>query len=277
MFAVVKIDEYEKGISGWLKRRFEKDKSAMSYCSVNGAAPFVIINVSETKKGIDWNEIRNCAGVCAPRLLLDERIDIPVGYGIGRFKPKLYPNVLMFNNMVDVIRRMKIQNNDISLTVLDKYASLNNCIDFVFEHVRYVTVLTDKSSDYYEASKRVMENYGAAMIINSYNTQIEKSDIIFADKYDYDRFKDYKIVFCHERVNSYTNLIYGFDMAIPGYIMKNKPSGISSFNFICALYELNNLQNVTDLSFSHLAFCSQEIDEDELAKALNKILRGENV
>ena len=271
MFAVLEVEKYEKGLIKYIQRKFDKSKTTLTYCAVKGASPYVKINIKEKSDGIDWAEVRNCAGVCAERLLLSNKIDIPVGFGIQRYYPKLYPSVLMFNNMLEMLGSIRKRNN-LSVAVYDKHGALTRQIDKLFDYERHITVLTDNIPDYKIASQRVMDNCGAAIIINDYNSKENKCDIAFADRYDREIMNRYKLVFCPEKLNGYANLIYGTDVSVAGSFLSNKPESIDTFIFLCALYELNSFKEAEKFSYSKLYFCSQEIENKKLLHILNSVL-----
>ena len=271
MFAVLEVENYEKGLIKYIQRKFDKSKTTLTYCAVKGASPYVKINIKEKSDGIDWSEVKYCAGVCAERLLLSEKIDIPVGYGVYRYSPKLYPSVLMFNNMLNLLERIEKRKN-LSIAVYDKYGALTRKIDKLFDYARHITVLTDNIPDYKIASQRIMDNCGAAIIINNYNSKENRCDIAFADRYDREIMNRYKLVFCPQKLNGYANLIYGTDVCATGGFLSNKPESIDSFVFLCALYELNSFRQAEEFSYSKLYFCSQEIENEKLLNILNSVL-----
>ena len=272
MFAVLETEKYKKGLVGYFKRLFDNGEPVMSYRTVKGAVPFIILKMKETSRGVDWGEVCNSTGVCAQRLLLSKDITIPKGLGVCRFKPTIYRCIPIFNNMVETIRLMNTKKKDINVTVLDKSGALSEKIDELLDYVRHITVLTDCTGEYKTASKRAMNNYGAAIVINDYETEEISDSIVFADKYDINRMRNCKAVFCAENEAVFQNVIYGMDIEPDADVAEMKPQQIETYDFVAALYEFNNFKRAGNYAFKKMILDNAELTPDELSIRLADII-----
>lgn len=268
MFAVLEIEEYKRGIIKRLKRLFESDDVLMNYRTVKGCVPFITIKIKKKPSGINWDEVRNAAGVCAQRLLLSKSVEIPKGYGLVRFEPDAYKNIPLFNSMMQVLKSVEKKNN-LNVTVLDKEGVLCERIDSLLDHVRHITVLTDSISDYRTASQRVMDSCGAAIVINDYDYPEVTDSIVFADKYD-ERSKRCKVVFCPDSKNE--NTIGGDCIEAEYYVLEQKPECVDTLDFVAALYEFNGFRRANEYAFRRFVFQGQEITPEDLKKMIGEAL-----
>lgn len=273
MFAVLQVEKYEKGLLNRFQNLFDRNKVKLNYYSVKGAAPFFVMKVKEGKNGVDWEKVSIKAGGCAESILVSKNIQIPVSCGLSRFEPKLLQNVLLFNNMLEILKRLN--NNNISVTVLDKEAGLVKNIDRLFDYARHITVLTDDFPRYKVASQRIMDSCGGAIVLKEYDSDFEKSDIVFSDQYNEKKLKNCGIVFCPDNESLDEKIISGYDAEFPEHTLKNKPDGIDSFVFVSALYELNSLKGLDDLMFSKLIKCNEKIEKSEVVAIIEQLLHQE--
>lgn len=268
MFAVLEIEEYQKGLIKRLQRFFESDEPVMSYCTVKGAVPFITIRMKAKRSGINWREVRNVAGVCSQRLLLSGDIEIREGHGVVRFKPTVYRAIPLFNSMVNVMSDLD-RIGDLNVTVLDRAGALCDRIDSLLDCARNVTVLTDNIAAYQTASKRVMDNLGAALVIYDYDRPEIADNVVFADKYD-DRLEKCKVVFCPEGAECARNVIGAEEIEADEYVCQQKPDFVELFDFVAALYEYNGFKRAAEYGFGRLIFNGYEIKPEEVGEMIRQ-------
>lgn len=271
MFAVLEIEEYKKGFIRRLQRMFEKDDVTLKYCTVQSAVPFIEVKAAEGKDGVNWNEVKNAAGVCAERMILPVETEVPDGYGVKRFAPTIYKCIPLFNSMVELMKTLDLTRNDLNITVLDKNGALCERIDELIRFARHVTVMTNSVSEYREASKRAMENYGAAVVINDYDHQIINDSVVYADEYD-DRLSDCSVVFCADDNCENKNVVTGSGIIADGYILDKKPKDIETFDFVAALYELNNYRRAEEYLYAGMKLSGSEVSNEEIGAMIEKTL-----
>jgi len=201
MFAVLDIDEYDGGFLKAVSRFFIKKEAEVNRREVEGGKPFYEIKVYETYRGIDWNEVKWCAGACADRLVVPRGVEIPYSSGVYKFIPKKLPLVMIFNNAVDIFGKTA-RGNISCVSVFDKTGSLASKVDVVLDFARHLTVYTDESGLYSSASQRIMDNFGASVIVLPYDSECDESGLIITDRYDENRMKNSPVVFCGEKLVS---------------------------------------------------------------------------
>ena len=273
MFAVLDIDKYEGGFLKAVSRFFVKKDAEITHREVQGGKSFFEIKVYETSSGVDWEEVKWCAGVCADRLLVPQGVEIPYSSGVYKFVPKKLPLVMIFNNAVEIISKVSTDKN-FSVAVFDKIGALASKVDVLLNFARHLTVYTDDATLYSSATQRIMDNFGAAVIVLPYESECDESNIIIADRYNENRMSNAPIVFCAEKLSCYSNLIFGNNMTLCGQYMKSKPPKIDAFDFVSALYEMNSFDEIGDLMFSQLYIGGEECSSEKVTGYIDEKVKS---
>ena len=202
---------------------------------VRAAAPYLLINVTPGKKGIDWRMVAEAAGGSRRCMLIPEAVTLPLNAGIETFEPKVMPLLTALNSAANFCKSTVKHN----VLVVDRKAVLAEYIDRIVPHVRAITVVTDLPESYYESAVRIMESFGASIKICSDVKDGNKFDIAVASE----EVSGAEVVFTAE------SFLRGDCRAdISADCIKLCPDGIDPFLFACALFECCGLKSLSELT-----------------------------
>lgn len=240
MFAVLKTEPYCGGIIRKI-RSAAGEYPKITYCAVVGAAPYALINVLEKAGGVDWEEVRKCVGQCSDRIILPPGKEIPIGFGLSKYKPKLLPLIMTYNSFIYIMKRSGGKMAE-EVALFDRRGYLAEKAYELPEYAKKIKVFTDNYSAYEIYGERIMREYGVSLSLKPYINKEECRGTVIADEYNEEKMKNAKAVFCPERGQTYENMIYGRGIVPAGDYLKSKPEEISDCEFVSALYEFNNLR-----------------------------------
>ena len=149
------------------KRKVRRGKTVdqvYEYSTGNGER-FYIIDVLDSAKGVNWDDVAYFTGKHGKAVLLDRRYALPEFSPIGRFEPLHFKNVLLFNTLNSILKQLYLHGERIRCRLYDPeglYAAhLPKLVRFACE----TTVVTNKDYRYFAEADSLYCDYGASVRI----------------------------------------------------------------------------------------------------------------
>ncbi len=235
MFAVV-LQEENKNKRGIFKKR--KCKIEATQVAVKGGAPFRLIKAVTGTDGVNWREIALQAGCCSQSVVLSHGLNIPETAQLKPFVPKTLPLLCLMNTAVAQMGTGD-EAKTRQLLIVDKSAVLPDYIDRVALVAAKIKIITDYPEKYYEAARRLMERFGAAITVAAGRTDDEEYCAAVSMK----KIPGCVNCFCLENVD-FENRV-----KIPPEYLRICPPGVELFLFACALFECCGVRALGDMHF----------------------------
>lgn len=215
------------------RRRFSVEAVTTA---VRSGAPFTLLNVTPSPKGINWQSVAAAAGRSGKNMLLPCGVTPPAAVNIVRFKPSVFPLRLMLNTAAAQLGAEGALTR--SLLVSDSRAVLAPFIDIVVPLAAKIKIITDNPSLYFVAAQRVMERFGASLTISDSIGSTEKFDAAIVSEATELARVNYAVADIGSS---------GRRLIIPDEYIRLCPSGIDVFDFAAALYECSGVRAIGEL------------------------------
>ena len=120
MFCVLSVKGRDKTVFERVFGKFLMDDYSVKTIPVYKGAPFFALDITTSKKEINWENVVLSVGKCASRLVLNNHIKIPDNMNVGVFKSQLLYNKMMKNTIIQIFENNK--NKLYSISIMDKDA-----------------------------------------------------------------------------------------------------------------------------------------------------------
>ncbi|MBQ2846850.1 MAG: hypothetical protein IJE74_01150 [Clostridia bacterium] len=178
MFVVLRT---VKPANGFFKKKRQKKNfelcEPVSFSTENGL-PFFILDVLEDKSGINWSLTEEKCGRYVSRIVAPRSITLPDNRRLKRFVPGISNGIFIFNTALDIIKKAKIAPEAVSITVIDRNASINAEIHRLLPFASAVRVVTSRPDRYSPVCERIYNEFGASIVIRPAYEPCDKKDIV---------------------------------------------------------------------------------------------------
>lgn len=239
MFATLQLQPQETEFLKKIYRRLRPARTQAIQVAVKGGTPFFCVEAARRRNGIPWDDIAFCAGRCAGRMLLPQGLIPPDDSPVKPFLPSALAPLTLFNTVCEVLSRRATPPTEECITLLDARGLLAHRAGRLLPFASLVRIVTENTAAYERTADRVMEEYGAALLIQNTLSGARDSTVLIApDGLAESFFPEKK---CAVFTNRETRgghicvLISGIDL--PEQYGRLLPAGIDPDLFAGALYE----------------------------------------
>lgn len=278
MFAALQLRPQETGflkkIGGWLRPA----RTQAVQVAVKGGAPFFCVDAARRRNGIPWEEIALCAGRCAGRMLLPQGLVPPDGGPVKPFLPDALPPLALFNTACAVLSRRGTPPAEECITLLDPKGLLAHRAGKLLPFASLVRIVTENTAAYEQTAERVMEDYGAALLIQSSLSGARGSTVVIApDGLDESFFPEKQCaVFSNRDTRGGHVCVAASGIELPEPYSRLLPPGIDADQFAGALYEECGLRALGERAYTRLTLFGAKTNIGGAARMLSAMRKEKN-
>lgn len=244
MFCVVNINERKDTIKEKLFWRFIRDEYELKTIPVFKGAPFYRLDITVGKRGVDWEYIAYCTGKCAGRLIVNNAVNIPKNFGLGRYSNKALYNKMMQNTFAHILKQQKkIFEN---LCFVDESGEFQEYLHTYVPYFNKITVATKNKEAYFKTCDNILEDTGLCVTIQS---EEETAQVVINCKENLMQVRIKNIVH---------NICNGEDFDVPKIYEKLYDETLDKLIFCSALYEFCGVFELADLIFTSIKVNTQK-------------------
>lgn len=236
MFSVIEKKKREKNFF----KRLLPAHSSLERVDLGNAEYFLRVSVSASRGRVRWDEVRALLGKGVGRVLCADGLVLPENSGLKPLNPRAFSRALTVNSAVKFIEATAVNSRECSLTYYDPSAAGRDLLKKFYDLCSVIKVVTDRPN-YYEAEVfRAMQDKGLAIMVS---TDLSSAfDSVFAVCPEP---PDKPVSFCANTAviascekNLFTSKLFlAQTMRIPPSVRSIMPQGVSSKDFLGALYE----------------------------------------
>lgn len=273
MFAVLQIRPQENGFLQKIKVRMHPARPQAIQVAVKGGTPFLCVEASRRKGGLPWEEIAFCAGRCAGRMLLPDGVIPPEGGPVKAFLPDALAPLILFNTACDVLARRRRPPGEECITLLDPQGRLARRAGRLLAFASLVRVVTDNTAVYEQTAEQVMEDYGAALLVQDTFAGARDSTVVIAPDGLRESFfpKRKCAVFTNRESRGGYLCITAEGIDLPEPYCRLIPDGINPDRFAGALYEASGLRELSRRTYTRLKLYGTTTNPDGAARMLSAV------
>ena len=272
MFAALELLPREPGIKNRIRNRWQPKKAELRQRRAPAGAPFFVLSVPWRKQGIDWAEIRVCAGGLSQKLLLPEGILLPENSGCAALVCTKYRQKLLFNTGLTFIRQCALPPRQTNITVLDSGARLIAEIRQLMPLAATVRVVSERPERYRTLQESLMDEFGASLLVTTAPNAAQGSTFLFALDDDCPVFVGDTVIFNNAKTAYGTFSVSGSGCALPEAYAAVLPPGISPEAFAEALYEYCSAAPLGALRYETVRLCGAALPlPDIVAEAKHRL------
>ena len=273
MFAVLQIRPQENGFLQKIKVRMHPTSPQAIQVAVKGGTPFLCVEASRRKGGLPWEEIAFCAGRCAGRMLLPDGVIPPEGGPVKAFLPDALAPLILFNTACDVLARRRRPPGEECITLLDPQGRLARRAGRLLAFASLVRVVTDNTAVYEQTAEQVMEDYGAALLVQDTFAGARDSTVVIAPDGLRESFfpKRKCAVFTNRESSGGYLCITAEGIDLPEPYCRLIPDGINPDRFAGALYEASGLRELSRRTYTRLKLYGTTTNPDGAARMLSAV------
>ena len=160
MFVILNIVE-----SGKRKVKRGKTVDNVRDVQISCGERFYIVDVCDSEKGVNWDEVSYFIGKHSKKVLMDNRYGFPEFTSLSRFDALHFKNILLFNTLEMVLKEMYLSGIRVRCIINDKSARYSSYLQKVVRFASQTTVVTDNSFRYFSEISNIYEKYGAGVTI----------------------------------------------------------------------------------------------------------------
>ena len=227
MFVILNIVE-----SGKRKIKRGKTVSQVREVSTTGGERFYVVDVCDSEKGVNWDEVSYFIGKHSKKVLLDRQFCFPEFTPLVRFEAVDFKNLLLFNTLELILREMYLSGIKTKCVVNDPGALYSSCLSKIVRFASHTTVVTDCDYRYFSEVQGLFNEYGAGVTVS------EKAPIPDAQTFIIDTagsFENNGKGYLFSVTEGITPLtVEGFN-----HLKVLCPAYINCIDFLGAVYEMN--------------------------------------
>lgn len=254
MFAALQIRPQETGFLQKIRERLHPAEPQAVQVAVKGGTPFFCVEASRRRGTLPWEDIAFCAGRCAGRMLLPEGVVPPAGSPVKPFLPDALAPLVLFNTACEVLLRRQKPPGEECITLLDPKGVLAQRAGRLLPFASLVRVVTDNTSAYEQTAEQVMEDYGAALLVQDTFSGARDSTVVIAPGGLTESFFPERkcAVFTNRETSGGYLCITAEGIDLPDTFCRLIPEGIDPDRFACALYESCGLRELGRKTYTKL-------------------------
>lgn len=255
MFAVLNIrPKSEKLYKRMWEYAFPK-KTEILQTAVRNGAPFFTVCVSRVRGEIPWDDVAFYSGNCAERMLLPKGVIPPANSKVKAFVPKFLPQRVLFNTACELLARSEQSPVGKTITLIDNNAVLTREVNRLVPFGSAVRVVTNKTEDYELYSEKIMEDFGATLLLTDNIDSAADSNIIISPEGLPEEILPSKtcIVFSGKQQPSQGFVsVTGKDVNLQPCYRRIVPHGIDNDMFAAALFEKCGVISLGTLTYTRI-------------------------
>lgn len=234
MFCVLSVRERNKTLFERVFGKLLVDDYSVKTIPVYKGAPFFTLDITTSKKEINWENVIFAVGKCASRLILNSDLKIPDNMNVGIFKSQTLYNKMMKNTILQILENNK--NKLFPISVMDKNAENTEFTKQLSQYASSMSIFTLNKENYSNICEEITDETGMCPVL--------KND-----------FDDLKIKINADTLtmtiynNENINISSGVDFSVPTIYENLMPEGIDKYDFYSALYELCGVFSLGDNIF----------------------------
>ncbi len=224
MFCVLSVKERNKTLFEKIFGKFLVDAYSVRTIPVYKGAPFFMLDITTSKKEINWENVILAVGKCASRLILSNDVKIPDNMNVGVFKSRILYSKMMENTFVNILENNK--NRLYSVSIMDKNAENTDFTKRFSQYASSMSICTVNKEKYSGVCEEITDETGMCPVITKEFNDAEikiNTETLAMTVYD-------------DNIN--INISSGVDFSVLEIYEKLLPVGIKKYDFYSALYEL---------------------------------------
>ncbi len=206
-------------------------------------------------KKIPWKKILNLIQDENRSILCREDISIPNNIGIKRYSSNLFTKQLCKNASVEYIKVNHFDPRGLKVVLFDKDAKYIDILENIIMLTSDIKVVTDSSSVYFNKADRLMDEYGASIVIADSKNFSSCADILIApDKITHRLdLKKNAVIFTSQKpsVPLDGTIYYSYKIKLPQKFKNIVPDDLEPVYFLSALYDQYNMKKLSTIVPSH--------------------------
>lgn len=276
MFAALQLRPQETGFLKKIRGRLRPARTQAIQVAVKGGTPFFCVEAARRHNGIPWDEIAFCAGRCAGRMLLPQGLIPPEGGPVRPFLPSALPPLALFNTACEVLSRRGAPPAEECITLLDPKGLLAHRAGRLLPFASLVRIVTENTAAYEQTAQRVMEDYGAALLIQSTLSGARDSTVVIAPGGLAESFFPERkcAVFTNRETRGRHVCVLASGIDLPEQYGRLLPDGINPDQFAGALYEECGLRALGNRTYTRLSLYGTTTNPGGAARMLAAMKNG---
>lgn len=250
MFFVLCLEKSERNLAERIRGVFKSEPLKVEKITVDESMPFYRITVKMQRGKLPFHEIEKAAGRLCARAVLPKDIQLPKNTKIKRYVPKVFPQRVLFNSALRVIKKLDLDPVGMYVTVFDENGYL---IDLVWRLLPFscmIRVVTQCTDAYEKEARQMLKQFGVSLIIMTrYEPSILESTVIISDKSSFLPANYKGILFTNERCRSLGEVFYCEKIELPEQIDELFGDDISRLDIAGAMYELCSFKDFENIEY----------------------------
>lgn len=261
MFVIINIVE-----TGKKKIKRGKTVSSVRDFHMSGGERFYIVDVCDSEKGVNWDDVSYFIGKHRKKVLMDENFSFSEFSNLERFNAKKFRNLLLFNTLEMVLREMYLSGIRIRCVINDPKGLYDRNLSKIARFSAQTTVVTENNIRYFSEICDMYAKYGAGITVTDVMPQTDEKTFIIDTTGELD---------CCDKGYLFSPMkgIRPLDADGFSHIKAMCPSYIDTTSFLGAVYELNKDKSLESACCSLLFFknkkCSVSEMTDEIKSEVN--------
>lgn len=240
MFVILNVEFVQKGR---IKRG--KTVSRINEVMTGGGERFYIADIAACEKGINWDEVEYFLGRYGKNILLDNRIKLPDFTGLRRFSSDEFKNILLFNTVSSLFKRMYLEGVKISCCIHDSEGLYSSFLPLIVKFASETVVVTKRSFRYHSEISRLYSYMGAGVRITDKEFDVQEGAFVIDTDNSF-KYRGKGLVF-----SPWGNGLNPYGAEGFNDIKSLCPEYIDITDFLGAMYKLNRENRLKD------ALCGQ--------------------
>lgn len=225
MFCVLNVEKKKLTFFEKIFKFLVQDDYIIKTVPVFKGAPFYMLDVY-VRDNVDWEKIIECAGKCAKRLLINNKLEIPQLKELGVYKSNLLYNKAFQNTLLQIFKNNELGKNPQHIAVCDKNAKYTDFTEKLTPYASRLTVVTESKEKYLNLCDEILESTGLCIsVLSTFDNAKIKIDI--------DRN-----IMTVDLKNVFLNICNAENLVVDDMYKKLLPVGVGEQDFYSALYEL---------------------------------------
>lgn len=252
MFVIINIVE-----TGKKKIKKGKTVSSVRDFHMSGGERFYIVDVCDSEKGVNWDDVSYFIGKHGKRVLMDEKFSFSEFSALERFNAKKFRNLLLFNTLEIVLREMYLSGIRIRCVINDPRGLYVHNLSKIARFSAQTTVVTENNIRYFSEICDMYAKFGAGITVTDVIPEADEKTFVIDTTGELD--------FCGKGyLFSPVKGIRPLNADGFSHIKALCPSYIDTIDFLGAVYELNKDESLDCACCSSLFFKNRKCSVSEM-------------
>ncbi|MCR4926193.1 MAG: hypothetical protein K5917_07885 [Clostridiales bacterium] len=265
MFATLSIKKSPETFKEYIKEIFSSKAPQQEMIRLKNGSFFFNITVSAKKGRINWKDLELSLGNYYDKILLPDFLTLEANSCIKKPALKKIIPKAVFNTALKLFSVSETSFDEIA--VIDKNAELKNEIIRLVPFCKTLCVVTDKPSAFFEISDKILDEYGAAILIS--DTPVLKGEKCFViapfGVYSYNLPNTVTVITGHTIKNiPQPKHLQCATLNLEDDYLKFLPKDIPLNDFASALYEFAAVKDENNTRYKTIINCSRELTLEQI-------------